>query len=157
MPSNRENGVRVEIPDLDQFARAFRGADKVIQRSVSKALREVGKPMAAEVIREGADSLPHAGGLSVLIADGADSASVSLSLRGKVTSVSLTLRSGKHDLRSMNNGVLRHPVFGNKNAWVSQSIRENVFTEAFDKHRDEAVKAMEQALRAAADEIAREA
>lgn len=150
------DGIRVEgDADLLKLAAAYKNADKPIRAQISKALRDVGKPIAKDILREGAAGLPHRGGLAARVASG--SAGVTQSLGGKTVSVALSLRGkGIKNLRAMDHGIVRHPVFG-RDKWVSQSIRAGLFTEAFNKHKAEAGEAMERAIAQAANDIERQA
>lgn len=55
----------------------------------------------------------------------------------------------KSDLAAMNDGRLRHPVFGNKGHWVEQSIRPGFFDDAMDKGSEDVRRALIDAVDAA--------
>lgn len=143
--------------DLDRIAAALREAgDRDLQKQVSAALRTEAKPLGQEVIRQGADEMPRRGGFADRVR-GQSRVGVSNSLRGRTASVQVLLKNKGADLRSLDRGILRHPVFGNRGAWVAQSVPGQTFSRAFeaqvDKARDAAVKGAQAAL----DDVARKA
>lgn len=80
-------------------------------------------------------------------------------IRPQVTTTRLALRVSAKDAphaypfegisRGGRAGFFRHPVFGNRNVWVSQNTRP-FLQPAFDKNREQAVRAAEQAVDKAA-------
>lgn len=144
-------GIRADLSGFDTVAEAFRDADKVVRRRMSKALRDVAKPVGTDVIRKGAARLPHRGGLAARVATrGRVSATMSSGSSPRAT-LSLTNREGIK-LAGLDAGVVRRPLFGIRSAWFSQDIPDGVFSEAFEsvstvaKVRDEALSAMQAAL-----------
>lgn len=59
--------------------------------------------------------------------------------------------------RYIDRGEWRHPVYGNTNAWVSQTTTPNWFTGTTQKHRAEIVRKVGVAVEQAAQHIARSA
>lgn len=148
--------IRVEgNDDLQKLADALKDAgDKDLQKQVSGALRSVAKPLGERVLRRGAEHMPQRGGLAARVAD-MGRVGVSASLRGRVASVSVILRNKGVDLRSLDAGMLRHPVFGNRKAWTAQRIPAGAFTRAFDAEAREAQDAATKAAQSALDDVAR--
>jgi hypothetical protein len=54
------------------------------------------------------------------------------------------------DLKSINDGIVRHPVFGDRGSWVAQPVRPGFFTRACEANRD----AVLQGIREAAENVA---
>jgi hypothetical protein len=167
--------------DFDRFAKAVKElADKDLNKSVRGAMRKVAKPVGEEVMREAAGEMPHKGGISALIA----ASRVGVSFRLSSTpSVALLLRDKSgHDLKSLEKGILRHPVFLRKRSgllrrktgrgktghvlggedrkgwtWVAQKVPEGAFSRAFEKQKGrvttEVVTAVQDALRDAAKKV----
>lgn len=155
--------LRIEgTDDLQRVADALKEAgDKDLQKQISGALRGEAKPLGLRVLRRGAEEMPHRGGLSERVAGG--SIGVSSALRGRVASVSVILRNKGVDLKAMDAGILRHPVFGRADrtrkdwAWTRQSVPAGAFRRAFEAEaaevREKAVKAAQGVL----DDVARKA
>lgn len=102
---------------------------KDLRKELLKAGREMGKPIKAE-IRESAAILPQRGGLSALIAGA--KVRVSTRLSGRNVGVSFIGRWSGHDLKGIDAGTVRHPVHGNRKAWVAQRVAPHYFTKVFD-------------------------
>ena len=146
----------VDVSEYKALVSRLKDADKKLAAGVRKQLRELAKPVAAEVIREGTDTLPQRGGLADNI----------LTARVKVTTnaagMSLFLggrghRKGEGQLRQIDEtGQIRHPVFGRfrtvtdrfgntdvkKNPWAITKTTPHQFTAAFERHRDEVQDAL---------------
>ena len=105
---------------LEDIGRRLKEAgDKNLRRELLRGMNRATKP-AKQAVKEAAlRELPARGGLNRVIA----SARVSTRTRagGRNPAVFLTGTKSGHDLRSINRGRLRHPVFGN-DWWVSQTI-----------------------------------
>lgn len=167
--------------DFTRFAAALKEAgDKELSKAVGKALRTEAKPLGEKVVQAGAERMPHRGGLSALIAQSRVSVRFSQSRNPSVT-LALTDKSG-HDLRSLDRGVLRHPVFLRKRTglfrrktgrgktghvlggtdrkgwtWTAQRVPAGAFTEAFDRNSPPVVTAVTTAVQAVLDDAARKA
>ena len=143
------DGVRTTgADDLDRIAAALKqAADTDLNKQVSAAMRKVARPLGAKVIEEGSQDMPQRGGLAARIRE-LGRVGVSNSLRGRVTSVNVILKHRGVNLRSLDAGVLRHPVFGNRGVWVQQQVPGGAFSRAFER---EAPKVRGEVTRAAQD------
>lgn len=158
------DGVRIKGTDeLQKVADALKEAgDKDLQKRVSKAMREVAKPLGDKVLREGAAELPRRGGLSDYVAS-KGKIGISNSLRGRSASVTLKLHNKGVRFGAMNQGRLRHPVYGRpllsrkEWGWSTQSVRPGMFTRPFDAAAPEAAQEVTQAAQAALNDVARKA
>jgi hypothetical protein len=147
--------VKIEgTDDLQKIADALKDADKETIKKVRAALRNAGKPLGRKVLERGAAELPHRGGLSAKIA-ALGRVGVSSALGGRVATISVVLRMKGADLSKINQGNLRHPVFGNRAVWVGQPIRPGAFRRAFDAEAEEARKAALAAAQQVLDDVAR--
>lgn len=139
--------IDADTAQWQKTAALLKTADKKVSAAMRKALREVAKPIGDKVGPKGAEKLPHAGGLSAYLAG---SVKPTVSLTGKDITIKLQgkARSGKPTrLKALDAGKLRHPVFG---LWLKdqedQAIPANAFSDAFLAEKDEAVKAVQQAV-----------
>lgn len=117
-----------------QFAANLKEADKQLAAKVRKGIRDEAKPVAVEVIKEGARKVPARGGLRALVEDA--SPTVTVTSRG----VTMTLYNRRRtNLSALDRGYIRHPVFASKALprsewkWVKQMTPQtkNAFTDAF--------------------------
>jgi hypothetical protein len=173
-------GLRVEgTDDFERFARALKeAADKDLSRNVGKALRTIGKPLGERVIRKGAERMPHRGGFAGLVAEARVGMRFSQSAN---PSVQLLLKDrSNHDLKSLDTGILRHPVFlrnrkglrktargktghvlgGTERkgwTWVAQRVPAGEFTKAFEAEAPRVANDAITAVQKTLDDAARKA
>lgn len=148
-------GLHVEgTADLQRLADRLKvAADRDLRKQVGASLRKVAKPIGQRVLERGARVMPHKGGLSERIARG--KIGVRSGLTGRSASVSLMLKAGGYDLKPLDRGDLRHPVFGLKKTWVRQSVPPLAFTGAFELEAPEARRAVLKAMETTLDDAAR--
>lgn len=143
--------------DLQRIADALaETGDKALINRVRKGLRDAGKPIGLRVLDRGADEMPHRKGLSDRIKE-TGRVSVNSALNGRVANISVVLRTQGADLRAMNRGNLRHPVFGNRAVWTWQPVPSGSWSRAFEAERGEATAAVLKAAQDALDDVARKA
>ena len=140
----------VDAGDYKDAARALKDADKKVAASIRKGLREIAKPLAEVVVREGSETMPSSGGLRARL----ESGKPLVSLAAK--SASLNLKRGSNYKSINDQGIVRHKVFGNPKKWAAQSVDAGTYTDAFNHHGAETAVKMQAHLKAAVDEIARE-
>lgn len=121
--------TEVRITGAEEFARLsvrLKAADKEINREFSSALTRATKPVKADAKKSALAILPKSGGLAARVAS--SRLSVRRSTGGKSIGIRITAGSGKQQLDRIDKGVVKHPVFGNRKAWVSQSVAPGWFT-----------------------------
>ena len=153
--------VRVEgTDDLQRVADALKDAgEKDLVKAVSGALRGEAKPLGERVLRRGAGEMPARGGLRARV-EGLGKVGVSSSLRGRIASDSVILRNKGVDLKAMDAGFVRHPVFarGDRDrVWVRQSVPAGAFSKAFEAEAREVQQAAVKAAQGVLDDVARKA
>lgn len=126
-----EIDIRVTGADKlrDVGKRLKAAGDKEIRKEFLRALQAAGKPLK-EAAKEGAlrGPLPRSGGLAAEVA--ASGFSVRVRLSGNKAGVRVKAKGKKiRDLDAMDRGRLRHPVWGNTEVWVNQTIRPGWFTD----------------------------
>lgn len=139
--------------DVDALVRRLRThADgKALRRELNAGLNRVTKSVREDMKASIGPSLPSRGGLAALVM-----AKVSLTtgaVAGKNAGVRIRARHKSYDLKRLNEGRLRHPVFGNRSVWVEQTagVHGGFLDEAFDKHKAEVARGIQRVL----DDIAR--
>jgi len=148
----------------DDFA--VRGADELgriakhlktegnteLKRELMRALQRAGKPLKAKAKEAAREGLPHTGGLNELVAN---SAKVSVRTRTSASNPGIRLVASLkgHDLRAMDRGKLRRPVFGHMDRWVTQDITPGWWSNGMSSHeviapvRREVMEALEDVAR----------
>ena len=104
--------------------------DRPIQNAVRRELRAEGNPVGERVLNALADAMPKRGGLAERIrSQGRVSMTVSLK-RG--ASIRLVNRARMY-MGAFEKGTIRHPVHGNRKAWVPQTVPGGKGAEQFEK------------------------
>lgn len=114
--------VDVEIrgaAELRAAARDLREAERELKARMDRSLRTIGKRFERE-IRGAAKRLPS-GYAPVMAGD----VRVSTSLRNGGMSLRVWApgKGDQRDVRAIDEGRLRHPVFGHRTRWVAQRVR----------------------------------
>jgi hypothetical protein len=128
-----------------------------LEKDLLKGTREGLKPLKADVQASAAKKLPKAGGYAATVAR---SVKVSSRVTGgkKVVALVSVTASGKRenrDLPSLNRGLLRHPLFGNRRHWYRQTVHRGLVDDPVDRARDRIVANAREAAEAYARSIAR--
>lgn len=140
--------------ELAQLGRQLKEAPKELRKELLAEIRKEGKPAVEDVKRQTDDHLPRRGGLAERVAR--QSYGVRTRLAGRSAGVRIqgtgrTVRA----LRSIDAGSLRHPVFGNRDVWVSQSVRPGFFTEPLENDAPRFRRAIEKAIARTSNEVTR--
>lgn len=140
--------------DLELLGRRLKTADKELRKGLLREIRTAGKPTVESVKESARSTLPRGGGLGDLVAR--QSYGVRTRLSGKSAGVRIqgtgrTVRG----LESLDSGTVRHPVYGNRGAWVSQSVTPGFFTKPITDDLPRFRRAVEQAIESTAESIVR--
>jgi len=146
--------VNVVAGDLTQLRRALRRIDdKRMSRRLSRGLTRATQPVRKAIPAEAQRLLPSGYGPIM-----AKSVRYRQSTRERRGQAQVTLRiwakgkRDKRDVRTINRGVLRHPVWGNRERWVAQRVRRGFVDRPLDRLSDDVRREM----RLVVDEIAAE-
>ena len=110
-------------------AKRLRGADKVIRKELLQGIRDGAKPVTAAVKANALAVLPNRGGLAALVSK--SSVRVQTNTSAGKAGVRIVAKNAKN-IYGMDQGRLRHPVFGNRTAWVEQSVPPGWFTKPIE-------------------------
>lgn len=128
---------------LDLVARTLRGlGDKDLSRELFRGLNRATTKLKADARAEAGERLPRRGGLAARVAK------AKLSTRrkgGRNPGVTIQAK-GMAQLAGMDAGAVKHPVYGNRDVWVTQQITPGWFSEPMEAGRDEAFDAIEEVL-----------
>lgn len=126
--------VDISVEGAEQFralARHLRDVgDKDLRKELYRGIERATKPLKQAAKESAAENLPRSGGLA---RDVAASRFSTRKRAGRDPGISIRA-TGKRvsDVRALDRGRLRHPVFGNRGVWVTQTVRPGWFTEAID-------------------------
>lgn len=130
--------------DVDALVRAIRthADSKALRRELYSGLNRHTKEMRGRMIEIMPAALPKRGGLAAEFQKGTGSRTTAKS--GKYAGISLRFTNKKHDIRTLTGKRLRHPVYGNRNRWVTQTkgVYPSVFVGAFEKQKPEILEAI---------------
>ena len=148
--------IHVDARDMQRVARMIREtSDRELQKNFDRALQEAIEP-AKEAVRSSASSeLPHRGGLAAKVAGG--KFRVQKQAGGVSLSMTVDKRAGgNYDLRRLDQGRLRHPVFGGRK-WVQQQVPSGWWTRPLQQMWPEITRKVNGAVEDFARELARKA
>lgn len=145
-------GLEVEGADkLRVVSRALKDlGDKDLSRGVFRGLNRATIPLREDARRSAATVLPQRGGLAERVAR---SRMTTRRRAGRNPGISIQAK-GMPQLRSMDRGMVRHPVYG-RAPWVTQRITPGWFTEPMQAGAPEVRRELLQVLDDAARELAR--
>lgn len=150
----------INADDIDNLVKALRThADaKALRKELYSGLNRVSKPIREEMKKATGepDALPTGHGLQA-VAESKQSVTASVS-GGRNAGLRIRVKGRKgFDLGSVyRTGRLRHPVFGNRNVWVTQSqgVQPKWMDPTFEEQRAPVSKAMIDVLEGVARKVA---
>lgn len=146
--------VSIHADDYRKFYELTKSADRNIRIAARKRIRESAKRYGTEIVSEGSRAMPRRGGLADYVAAKGHTPTVSQTATG--ARLVLGKKAGPQ-IGRMNDGNLRHPLFGRrkseagKSLWVDQSVPAGSWTEAIQKRlpdiRDDVAKELDSVLK----------
>jgi hypothetical protein len=130
--------VRVKgAGDLAILAGRLHASDRKLKNGLTRSLRRIGKRLVPKVVEAAEDKFPAAGGMNDFIHHAKIGVRIQTSGRG----AGLFIRAERpgHDIYSLNQGSLRHPLFRNRDHWYEQQIPPGFFTETIENNKAEIV------------------
>jgi hypothetical protein len=131
------------------------GDGNEIPKQMTKEIRSAVPPIRVAVRRNAVGTLPSGGGLGEWVAR----SRVTAAIRRSGRSAGIKLRAGRNsekkrsDIRAIDKGRVRAPLFGNRSKWHLQSVKPGFFTDAVT---DEGMEAFRKAVVKAIDKAVRE-
>lgn len=120
--------------ELAALARDLKAAgNKDLRKEMLRGLRTAARPAVGAVRASAEAILPHTGGLAHAVATSAITTRTTTSARSAGVRVVATGKQHAHNIRRLDEGKLRHPVFGNRNAWVDQDVPPHWFTRPLEQ------------------------
>ena len=138
--------------DLEALAAAMKGlGDKTIMPSLRKSMTAATKKARRSIrdrIRKDV-GLPRRGGLNRWLGG---TPGVVSELRPGRASIRLKLGKGKHDLKQLDAGIARHPVFGHRKRWANTSIHDGWWEKAVEPVGEQLLETTAREVAVAVDE-----
>ena len=126
--------------------------DKDLRKELYRGIQRAGKPLREATKASAREHLPRKGGLNELIAR----SRYSMKTRsGENPTVQFVAARKGIDMKAIERGRLRHPVFGNRKNWVTQTIAGGFFARATQDAIPEVRKEVVKVLDDIAEKIAR--
>jgi len=118
--------------------------NKDLERELRRAMQRSGKPLVAAARWGARRRLPVRGGLAARVA--ASKFGVRTRTVGKRGSAVRIVGTSGYDLQGMDDGLVRHPVFGNRKKWVNEPVRPGWFSDALEGKAPEVRSEIEKAI-----------
>jgi len=145
------------VEGAEQFlalSKALKAAGrKDLRNELNKAMRNGAKTLIPKARAEALARLPQRGGLARQVSK--EPARVQ-TRTGRDPGVRVVVGKRQGGARSANRGVIRHPVFGNRERWVDQKVPAGWFDDPMKDSAPEIRKALEQGIEDVAQRVVRE-
>lgn len=147
-------GGRAELRHVEAL---LRNAPKELKADLRKRLRMALEPLKKDVPAEALALMPHRGGYAPLLAK-----ATKVEIRIYTTSdpkatvrVSASGKGEERDVKALNAGTLRHPLFGHRAWWYEQRVRPGFVDVPIKQAQGRVQDAAESAVDDIADHIER--
>jgi hypothetical protein len=148
--------VDLRITGAQDFARLSARlrevGDKGLRRELYKGLNAAAKPAKAAIKPNIRARLPHRGGAGDFVAS---TLRVTQSNRGGQNPAVIIWSKSNHNIRAINRGQLRHPVYGNKKVWANTAVEPDTFTEPIESRASQMRQDMEKVIKVVAAKVER--
>ena len=129
--------IDIEIRTSRELAMVVRRlSDDSLRREIQRGLRAGAKPVRDAGRRAARERLPKAGGLNDYVADA--TFGIQTNLGTAHPTVRIVVNRKGHDLKAIDDGVVRHPTWGHRDRWVTQRIAPHVVTDGMREAAPEA-------------------
>ena len=130
-------GIDLIVSGAEDYRKQARKLDDIGTRKLKAAIRrevtQATKPTRVAIKNAARADLPKKGKLNRWAAV---TPSAKTRFSGKDSGVTVSMRKKGHDLRALNRGRLRHPLFGNRNFWFNQDVKPGFFTDTIAADAD---------------------
>lgn len=141
--------------DMLHLSKALKNAGRTqLRKDLNKGLRQGAKPLIPLTRAAARATLPSSGGLAALVARTPQRVQVRT---GAQPGVRLVVGKNRSGARGANRGVVRHPVFGNREVWAETPVPEGWFDDTVRDNIGKVRPALEQALHETAQRVIDEA
>jgi delta 1-pyrroline-5-carboxylate dehydrogenase len=105
-----------------EFRVRLKEADKELRLGFNAKVRALLAPLGIDISQSALERLPKRGGLAKRVAES------KFTTRSRLTSI-LFQMSNTFEIKDMDEGLIRHPVFGHMDRWAEQKIQPNFWTD----------------------------
>jgi len=139
-------------PEWARFSKACMAESSTLMRNVRQEIRKEAKPMIAEMKAGAKAYMPdrYAIEMTATLRTQTSVTARGIYIRGRAN----TPGGRPRELRKLEKGMLRHPLFGNRNHWYPQVVRPGFWAEGLSRHSDNIMRGIRRVMDAAADRIA---
>lgn len=125
---------------------------KGLRRELYRGIMRATRPLKQAAQESARSTLPSSGGLAAAVAR----SKFKTKTAGGGANVGVRiLATGGTDIRAMDAGRLRHPVYGNRSVWVTQSVTPGWFTRPMEAGAGRVQVEILRAMDSVADQIGR--
>lgn len=155
-PLRRDRGAfkgrGFEVRGADQFLQLSKALKKMgdggaMRKELHKGVKKAARPLIPKAKQEAKSRLPQRGGLAAQIAK--EPARTQVRTGSRNFGVRIVIGKKKGGAWAANRGVIRHPVFGNREVWVEQKVQPGWF----DDPMKESAKDIREDIRAAMNDV----
>lgn len=140
--------------DMLRLSKALKAAGRTeLRKELNKRMRRAARPLIPLAREEARRVLPQSGGLAELVAHAPMRVQVATGAR--TAGVRIVVGKDRSGARAANHGLIRHPVFGNRDRWVEQAIPPHWFDGAMDRNAPHVRPAVLRAVESVMQEIVR--
>ena len=147
-----------EVRGADQFLRfskALKHAGRTeLRKELNRGMRTAAKPLIAKTRAEALRRLPQRGGFARQVAT--EPQRIQVRTGAKTAGVRVVVGKKRGGAKAANRGVIRHPVFGNRDVWVNQSVKPGWFDEPLKDSAPAIRRELLQAMHDVAERVVRE-
>ena len=151
--------IDIRIEGAEQLAalakRLKQVGDKELRRELMRGIQRSTKPLRPAVQASARSRLPQRGGLAAEV--GAARVRTRTRTAGEHVGVRVEVSSprGDIDMRAIDRGRLRHPVFGHRDRWVTQRIDAGVISDPLEDQAPQVRREVLAAMESVAEKITR--
>lgn len=138
---------------IRDLGRLLKAAPKELRRDMLREFRAAGTPTRKAVQAALSEDLPQGGGAAKTISR--VKVGVRNSLTGRNAGVRFSVAHGKNDITAIERGVLRHPIYGNRDRWAITKVPSGIVGAAVETQRPAMAAAVVAAIDSTLDKIAR--
>ncbi len=125
----------------EALAQSLKAARRRLEPEVAKEIRSTVVPrLRAAIQQSAATRLPRRGGLAA-----SSAASTRTTVSGARGEIRIRTRN-RYREDQLDRGIVRHPVYGNRNVWVTQPITPGWWTIPVEQYRDDIAEAADDAV-----------
>lgn len=117
----------------------LRDADKELKKNFMRAVRATVAPLKEEIPESARQKLPHKGGFAERIAKS------KFAVRTKQSTVIVQI-ANPINLKKIDEGSLRHPVWGHMDRWSEQKIEPGFWSEPIKANEKEMLESLNEAM-----------